>query len=109
MDFVSGKKGKLMQAKGINALNEATLTELTTFLDQRDTGESFLLELDLSESKEITAAGIAGLLRIYQKLTSNGGNVIISAINKNHASVFRLLRLTRFFDIKEKSTKGIRV
>lgn len=107
MHFEATKKGKVIIVRGLESLNSGATAEIMGHLEEAGVTGGTLLQLDLGGAEAVSASGVVGLLKIYEYMSKHSCRVEISVINKSLASVFRLLRLTRFFDIREKGTGGL--
>jgi len=101
----SGQGYKMARIEGsIDESGKALFDELLHPLIE--TPGSHLL-LDLSDAERITSMGVGLLVTLVSRANTKGSRVVLAAATPFVSSIFRVTRLTRFFDLADTLDEGV--
>ena len=64
------------------------------------------MAIDLSQVSNLDTAGIALMVEVLRVLSSNGGTLRLTGLNRNAVKMIRLSRLDSAFDMANSSDSG---
>jgi len=89
------------------SLNRSTVPEIRKgLLKFARQGGIKVMAIDLSQVSNLDTAGIALMVEVLRVLSSNGGTLRLTGLNRNAVKMIRLSRLDSAFDIANSSGSG---
>jgi anti-sigma B factor antagonist len=100
MDFKRTDDGRTTTIEISGELDATTVSELRPQLNSIADELPAVVKVDLSKLRLVDSSGVGAIVALFKRVKSNGASFVVTGVNGQPLSIFKVLRLDRVFDIK---------
>lgn len=99
MDFKRTANGRTITLEISGELDATTVAELRPELNAIAEDQPERVEVNLSGLRMVDSSGVGAII-LFKRVRANGDSFVVSGVNGQPLSIFRVLRLDKVFDIQ---------
>ena len=100
MDFKKTTNGHTTTIEIAGELDATTVGELRPKLNVIADELPEKVEVDLSRLRMVDSSGVGAIVALFKRVKANGAAFVVTGINGQPLSIFKVLRLDKVFDIQ---------
>ncbi len=100
MDFKTTTNGKTTTLEIAGELDATTVAELRPELNAIADAQPERVEVNLMGLRMVDSSGVGAIISLFKRVRANGNSFVVSGVNGQPLSIFRVLRLDKVFDIQ---------
>jgi anti-sigma B factor antagonist len=100
MDFKKTTNGHTTTIEIAGELDATTVGELRPKLNAIVEERPEKVEIDLSRLRMVDSSGVGAIVALFKRVKANGAAFVVTGINGQPLSIFKVLRLDKVFDIQ---------
>jgi anti-sigma B factor antagonist len=100
MDFKKTTNGNTTTIEIAGELDATTVAELRPKLNVIADERPEKIEVDLSRLRMLDSSGVGAIVALFKRVKANGSTFVVTGINGQPLSIFKVLRLDKVFDIQ---------
>jgi anti-sigma B factor antagonist len=100
MDFRKTINGNTITIEIAGELDATTVAELRPELNAIADNQPRRVEVNLKGLRMVDSSGVGAIISLFKRVRANGNSFVVSGVNGQPLSIFRVLRLDKVFDIQ---------
>ena len=100
MDFTKTTNGLTTTIEIAGELDATTVGELRPKLNVIADERPEKVEVNLSRLRMVDSSGVGAIVALFKRVKANGAAFVVTGINGQPLSIFKVLRLDKVFDIQ---------